>query len=142
MRVIAILWLACLLATTVLVGCSEAGSSESQELREAVRAYFEAEMAGDHAKVWEMLAPSSNFKRMYSYPFYEELIRRNRIRVKSYMIEEVMEIYDNPDREKMPRVEKIGVVKVHVILSGDGGEDTEQTSTFTFLKEAGKWLKG
>ena len=142
MRIMAIRWLACLFATTVLVGCSEAGTNEGKELRQAVRAYFEAEMAGDHARVWEMLAPSSKFKRMYSYPFYEELIRENPVRVKSYTIEEVVEIYDNPDQEQMPLVEKIGVVRVHVILSGDGGEDTEQTSTFTFLKETGKWLKG
>jgi hypothetical protein len=142
MRIMAIRYLAWLFVITVLLGCSEASTNEREELREAVRAYFAAEMAGDHARVWEMLAPSSKFKRMYSYPFYEELIRKNRIRVKSYTIEEVVEIYDNPDLEKMPRVEKIGVVRVRVILSSEGGEDTEQTSTFTFLKEAGKWLKG
>lgn len=134
--------LVCLFVITVFIGCSEAGPTETEALRKAVQTYFAAEMAGDHARVWELLAPSSNFKRMYSYPFYEEMIRRNPVRVKQYTIEEVVEIYDNPDRKKMPRVEKIGVVRVHVVLSREGGEDTEQTSTFTFLKEEGKWLKG
>ncbi|MEJ2716248.1 MAG: nuclear transport factor 2 family protein [Deltaproteobacteria bacterium] len=142
MRVMAIRLLVCLLATTVLVGLAVAGTDEDKKLREAVRAYFAAEMACDHAKVWEMLAPSSKFKRMYSYPFYEEFVRSNPIRVKSYTIEEVVDIYDNPDRKTMPHVDKIGVVRVHVVLSAKGGVDTEHTSTFTFLKEEGKWLKG
>jgi len=142
MRVPVALTLIVLIVTALFAGCSKSVVDEKEALRNAVRAYFEAEKSGNREAVWEMLAPSSVFKRKYSYPFYVEMVARNPLRVKSYRIEEILEVEDNPDRAKMPRVEKIGSVKVHVVLAGEDGRDSEQTTTFTFLKEAGKWYKG
>ena len=133
-------WLTVFLLTAVaFAGCSETRADEKAELRKAATVYFEAEKAGDHAKVWEMLAPSSNFKKKHSYASYVEMAGRNRVRVKSFTIEEVIGVEDNPDKAKMPRVEKVGMVMVHVILTDDDGADSERTTIFTFLKEGGRW---
>jgi hypothetical protein len=131
-----------LLFIGLMAGCSNHKEVEKQALLSAVREYFKAEMDGDTEKVWKMLAPSSRFKKSYSYPFYQEMTKRNSIRIKEYVVEEIVEIRDNADKDSMPAVEKIGTIKVHVILGSDRGKDTEHSSMLTFLKEGGKWYKG
>jgi len=133
---------ALLLAICLVAGCSDHEDAEEQALLSVARAYFKAEMDGDTEKVWQMLAPSSRFKRAYSYPFYQEMTRQSSVRIKKYVVEEIVEISDNTDKDSMPAVERIGTIKAHVILGSDHGKDTEHSSTFTFLKEGGKWYKG
>ena len=130
------------LLVSLIAGCSDHKEVEKQALLSAAKAYFKAEMEGDAEKVWKMLAPSSRFKRAYSYPFYQEMTKRNSVRIKEYVVEEIVEIRDNGDKNSMPAVEKIGTIKVHVILGSDRGKDMEHSSTFTFLKEGGTWYKG
>lgn len=139
---LALICLIALLALDLMIYCSEGKTDDRDDLMEAVTSYFEAEKSGDTGRIWEMLAPSSMFKTAYSYPFYVEMVRRNRIVVKDYEIEEVLEVVDNPDPPNMLKVEKIATVRVMVTLSGAGGKDSRHVSTFTFLREAGRWYKG
>jgi hypothetical protein len=111
-------------------------------LREAVKGYFSAEISGDPKRVWEMLAPSSEFKKAYSYEFYEEMQRREGIRVKSYKLIEILGVKENSDKKSMPRVDMIAAVRVDVVLASREGKDTRHTIVLTFLHEAGKWYKG
>lgn len=142
LRVSLIALLAAVMVAGVIAAPGRVAADERDDLLTAVRAYFDAEVAGDTAAVWRMLAPSSPFKKAYSYEMYLLLVKQSHLRVKSYMVEEVLNVTDNIDREGLPKVEKIGRVRVHVILTGEGGPDSEQRSEFTFLKEAGQWLKG
>jgi hypothetical protein len=135
--------LSLILAVSVLSGndcyCDQ---GERSALIKAVKAYFEAEMAGDSQKVWEMLAPSSVFKRRYSYADYLEMMKGSRLSVKSYSVGRVFDIENNGDKKAMPNVEKMATVEVRVIMGGEGERETEHTSVLTFLKEGGKWYKG
>lgn len=115
---------------------------DREALTDAVKSYFLAEITGDTRKVWEMLAPSCEFKRAYSYEFYEEMQRRAGIRVKSYTLDELLEIKDNSGKSTMPGVDKVAAVRVHVVLVGRAGTDTRHTIVLTFLREAGRWFKG
>jgi hypothetical protein len=117
-------------------------ADDKADLISAVKAYFDAEMTGDLLQVWNLIAPSSVFKKSYTYPMYLEMVRGNATQVKRYVIEEVMEVVDRPDPENMPNVEKLGVVRVLVLLAGDGALEVERRSVLTFLKEGGKWYKG
>lgn len=117
-------------------------ADDETDLLESVRAYFDAELAGDVTKVWDMLAPSSAFRRAYSYPFFVELFKDNAIRLRAYTIEKVLEISDNEDKVRMPLVERVASVQVHVVLSDKDGKRFGRTSAFTFLRERGRWYKG
>lgn len=117
-------------------------ANDQEELIKAIKTYFEAEKRRDMQSTWEMLAPSSAFKRAYSYPFYEEMVRRNNVVVKDYQIEQIIQISDNPDPSNMPAVEKVAIVKVMVILGVSEGKDYRHESIMTFLREAGVWYKG
>lgn len=117
-------------------------AGDREELREAAREYFDAEMRGDAERVWNMLAPSSLFKKAYTLEIYKEMAKRSDVRIKAYNIEEIVEIDDNKDLEKAPNVRKIGVVRVKLLLSSPGFPDTEHHSTFVFLKEGARWYKG
>jgi hypothetical protein len=136
-----LIW-ACILALPLVVTGSDCRAEDSTELMKVVKAYFDAEVSGDSERVWELLAPSSYFKQAYSYPFYVELLKRHPVRVKRYRIREIVEIVDNQDRKKLPSVERIATVKVHVVIGDGDGKDTEQTRVFTFLEEGGTWYKG
>lgn len=89
-----------------------------------------------------MLAPSSDFRKAYTYEFYEEMQRREGIRVISYTLGEVLEIKDNVDKKAMPAVDKVASVKVDVVLIGPEGKNSRHTIVLTFLRETGKWYKG
>ncbi len=116
-------------------------ADDRDDLLEAVELYFQSEKQGNVQKVWDMLASSSEFKRAYSYAFYQEMIRRNPPTLKDYKIERVLEIRDNDDKKTLPNVEKIALVQVTVVLR-ESGRNLAQIRVFTFLKESGKWLKG
>ena len=120
----------------------EPRADETEELTSAVEAYFEAEKAGDWAKVWNLLAPSSEFKKRFSFEMYVEMVRTNAVRVKSYRILEIEGVYDSSDAANLPSIEKTASVRVKVILTVEGGNDSEHVSTLTFLKEGGRWYKG
>lgn len=121
---------------------SPAYADDRQDILTAAEAYFQAEISGDTERVWSMIAPSSQFKRMYSKEDYSALVGENPVRVKSYAIEEIIEIMDNSDRKSMPTVDKIALVQVRVVLAEGGARDTEHRSIFTFLRENGQWFKG
>lgn len=99
-------------------------------------------MDGDAAKIWLMIAPSSVFKATHTYSTYVDLMTENRVRVKSFAVQQVMKIEVNQDRAAMPAVEKIAAVKIQVTLGGDAQPDALRTNVLTFLKENGKWYKG
>ncbi len=102
----------------LLTRSSVACADDKADLLETVHAYFRAEKEGDIQKVWELLAPSSEFKKAYSYPFYQEMARRNPGMLKDYKIDGVLEIRDNDDAAALPNVQKIALVQVTVTLAG------------------------
>ncbi len=125
-----------------LAGKDSGDAEERARLIARAKEYFDAEMTGDYKRVWEMLAPSSLFKNTYSYAEYVEIAQASGIRVSTYDVEEVMDISDNSDPKRLPHVEKIGLIRVHVNLTDDKGKNSEHWSIFTFLKEGGTWYKG
>ncbi|MDQ7782675.1 MAG: hypothetical protein RDU20_07340 [Desulfomonilaceae bacterium] len=135
-------WLACLACLMMLASRGEVRSEDTAGLVRVVKEYFDAEMLGNTERVWALLAPSSDFKRAYSYPFYSHLAKRHPVRVKNYVIEGVLEIVNNPDRKRLPMVEKVALVRVRVVLTDPDGTDTGETKVFTFLQEGGAWYKG
>ncbi len=135
--------LAALAPIAMLVTCAGiAYADEKADLLETVHAYFRSEKQGDVQKVWELLAPSSEFKKAYSYPFFEEMVRKNPAMLKDYKIDGVLEIRDNDDTVSLPNVQKIALVQVTVRLAGHDAKDLIQVRVFTFLKEAERWFKG
>jgi hypothetical protein len=131
-----------LVGAFVLIQCHDCCADDREDVLETVRRYFEAEKEGNIVAVWNLLAPSSEFKRAFSYPFYEEMVRRQPAVLKAYRIEGMPDIQENQDRKTMPDVDKIATVRVTVSLVGEGDKELRQLRTFTFLKEAGRWFKG
>jgi hypothetical protein len=117
-------------------------ADDQEDVLETVRRYFEAEKEGNIGAVWNLLAPSSEFKKAFSYPFYEEMVRRHPVVLKDYRIEGIPDIQDNQDRKTMPEVDRIATVKVTVSLVGVGDKELTQLRVFTFLKQSGRWFKG
>ena len=116
--------------------------SEKAIIMKEARSYFDAELSGDPKAVWSALAPSSVFRRDYSFDDFVALQSRSDLAVKSYDVIEVVEIIDNYDRNVQPEVEKLAAVKVRVIIKPKNGKETEHNNIFMFLKERGKWFKG
>jgi hypothetical protein len=131
-----------IIAVLTLFGVALVWADDESDLMEAVRAYLEAEVRADTGRVWEMLAPSSAFRRAFSYEAYEEMTKGTTVRLKRYVIESVVAIQDNGDRVQMPAVDKVASVKVKVVLADQSGMNIERTSIFTFLREGGRWYKG
>lgn len=130
-------------ALGVIVGGAQfSWADEAEDLQAVIKTYFEAEMTRNADQVWNLLAPSSIFKKSYSYENYLELIRLNPIRVTSYELKFPPEIKENQDKENLPNVEKIASVVIQVRLLGEGGKETENISVFVFLFENGRWFKG
>jgi hypothetical protein len=132
----------CLFAVIGVFNTTTAGGSESEDLQAAVKSYFEAEMSRNADAVWNLLAPSSIFRKFYSYEDYLELSRLNPIRVIDYELKFQPEITENQDKEKLPNVEKISSVVVRVRIKGENGKESEHISVFVFLFENGRWYKG
>ncbi|MCX5874268.1 MAG: hypothetical protein NTY51_13700 [Deltaproteobacteria bacterium] len=126
----------------ILCDAQWAWAGESEDLQVVIKNYFEAEITRNEDQVWNLLAPSSIFKKSYSYENYLELVRLNPIRVTSYELKFPPEIKENQDKENLPNVEKIASVVVQVRLLGEGGKETENISVFVFLFENGRWFKG
>lgn len=144
-KAIAAALLVCISALTAVDNSAwsrQGAQGDRDALKDAVESYFLAEISGDPRRVWEMLAPSSDFRKAYTYEFYEEMQRREGIRVISYTLGEVLEIKDNVDKKAMPAVDKVASVKVDVVLIGPEGKNSRHTIVLTFLRETGKWYKG
>jgi hypothetical protein len=131
-----------LLSVCLIYSAPPAWGSESEDLQAVVKSYFEAEMTRNADAVWNLLAPSSVFRRFYSYEDYLELSRLNPIRVLEYELKFQPEISENQDRENLPNVEKLASVVVKVRIKGDNGKESEHISVFVFLFENGRWYKG
>ncbi|MFH0957930.1 MAG: hypothetical protein V1897_04425 [Pseudomonadota bacterium] len=132
----------CLLAVICVFDITPTWGSESEDLQIAIKSYFEAEMSRNADAVWNLLAPSSVFRRFYSYEDYLELSRLNPIRVIDYELKFQPEISENEDKENLPSVEKIASVVVRVRIKGENGKESEHISVFVFLFENGRWYKG
>ena len=116
--------------------------SEKAIIMQEARSYFDAELSGDPKAVWSALAPSSVFRRDYSFDDFVALQSRSDLAVKSYEVIEVVEVMENNDRNALPDVEKLAAVKVRVRISPKNGKETEHNNIFMFLKEKGRWFKG
>lgn len=135
--------LAVILALCPLTLCvADENDVEKALIIESAKSYFDAELSGDPKAVWAALAPSSVFKRQYSFDDYLEIQSKNEIAVKNYEVVEVLEIMENNDLIVLPGVDKLAAVKVHVKLGAKNGKESEHDNIFVFLKENGKWFKG
>ena len=85
--------------------------SEKAIIMQEARSYFDAELSGDPKAVWSALAPSSVFRRDYSFDDFVALQSRSDFAVKSYEVIEVVEIMENNDRNVLPDVEKLAAVR-------------------------------
>ncbi len=116
---------------------------ERPSIERAALEYLEAEMSGDHAKVYSMLAPSSAYVRSHTYGQYLEEASGSTVKVRGYRIVDIYRLRPNHDPNSFPGVERFVQVEVEVDV---GFDDMETTTTcnycFTFLKEKGRWYKG
>ncbi|MFH1135588.1 MAG: nuclear transport factor 2 family protein [Pseudomonadota bacterium] len=130
----------------VLVLASACGWGESGEIREvrrAAAAYLEAERAGDVEGVWNLLAPSSDFKKGYTLDMYREMASQGRGRIKDYVIEDISGLSSQFDYDYYRGVDRIAEVKVLVtVVFDETGETSSRRTSFTFVKEGGQWYKG
>ena len=132
----------CLFTVICVYDTATTWGSDSEDLQVAVKSYFEAEMTRNADAVWNLLAPSSIFRRFYSYEDYLELSRLNPIKVIDYELKFQPEISENQDRENLPNVERLASVVVRVRIQGENGKESEHISVFVFLFENGRWYKG
>ena len=137
---------ACIIAILTVffpgLGSADEAEAEKAAIISEARAYFEAELSGDTKAIWNALAPSSVFKRQYSYDDYVAIQSKADLAVKDYDVVEVSEVMENNDTTVLPGVEKLAAVKVRVRLKSKDGKESEHNNIFIFLKENGKWLKG
>ena len=139
-----ILWLVFFL--TVSIGSGQAVSSDATEIDlvgEAARKYFEAEMREDFRAVYDMLAPSSDYRRTHTYKEYLAEANASDARVIDYRIIRIDGPGENTDREGYPGIQSFARVEIEVRLfyRDTGGYDTINFS-FTFIKEGNRWFKG
>jgi hypothetical protein len=131
-----------LILTAGLMGLCFAEEDERSRLVQAAQSYFQAEVDGNLRLIWEMLAPSSDFKKTHTFQIYKEMAEKSTIRITSFEIETVVEIEENRNKAKLPLVKKVGYVRVFVTLEGPEFPISERHITMTFLKEGGRWYKG
>ena len=122
---------------------NDAQQAEIREIETAARHYLDAEVKGDHKRIYECLAPSSPYRANTSYEIYLKEVQASPTRIVSYRIVKVSKVRDNDDRRRFPNIEKFAQVEVElVILFEDVRKRTEANYDFPFIKENGKWFKG
>ena len=136
-----LIWTAVFLIS--LSSCGWGESAEKKEIRKTAEAYLEAERQGDLDAVWDLLAPSSDFKRGYTLDMYKAMTARGGARIKDYIIEEISGVTSQVDQGRYKDVDRIAEVAVKVVITfDDSGETAERRTSFTFVREDGRWYKG
>ena len=128
-----------LLGLTAACG-SSADRKEIAAVRHAAEQYLSAEKDGNLEKVYGLLAPSSDFRRNYSFDQYRIIVADKSVRLADYDIREVTGLNSETGR---PELEMLADVLVLVRMFDPlTGLTTERETVFTFVKEKGVWYKG
>jgi hypothetical protein len=115
---------------------------ERSTIEKTAQAYLQAEMKKDNQQVYDLLAPSSDYKRTHSYEDYLKDIAENPpVSINDYKIMRIYRLRDNDNVQKYPDVDKFVQVEVEFTFA-QTGPNSIYNYCFTFLKEKGKWYKG
>jgi hypothetical protein len=115
---------------------------ERSTIEKTAQAYLQAEMKKDNRQVYDLLAPSSDYKRTHSYEDYLKDITENPpVSINDYKIMRIYRLRDNDNVQKYPDVDKFVQVEVEFTFA-QTGPNSIYNYCFTFLKEKGKWYKG
>lgn len=115
---------------------------ERSTIEKTAQAYLQAEMKKDNRQVYDLLAPSSDYKRTHSYEDYLKDIAENPpVSINDYKIMRIYRLRDNDNVQKYPDVDKFVQVEVEFTFA-QTGPNSIYNYCFTFLKEKGKWYKG
>jgi hypothetical protein len=115
---------------------------EKDTIEKTAHDYLNAEKKKDVKAVYDLLAPSSDYKRNHSYEEYLQDIAANPpLSISDYKIIRIYRLRNNDNQENYPHVDKFVQVEVEFVFAHSGPNSIYNYS-FTFLKEQGKWYKG
>ncbi|MHB8137970.1 MAG: hypothetical protein ACYDGO_06215 [Smithellaceae bacterium] len=115
---------------------------EKSAIEKAANNYLKAEKEGDLKQAYALLAPSSDYKKTYSYDEYlKDIATYPPVKISTYQIVNICRLRDNDVRDKYPGVDKFVQVEVDITYT-HSGENSIFNYSFTFLKEKGNWYKG
>jgi hypothetical protein len=115
---------------------------EKDTIEQTAQAYLNAEMKKDSRQVYDLLAPSSDYRKSHTYEEYLKDVAENPpLSLNEYKIIRIYRLRDNDNRQNYPGVDKLVQVEVEVTFT-DSGPNSIYNYSFTFLKEKGKWYKG
>jgi hypothetical protein len=115
---------------------------EKPSIERAVREYFDAEIERDLKKVYESLAPSSDYRRSHTYEEYLAEMESSPVRIRSYDLIEIHDLRVNEDMVRYPSVEKFARVEMEITFFYTDTEDSTTVNfDFRFTKEKGWWYK-
>ena len=115
---------------------------EKDTIEQTARAYLNAEMEKSSRQVFDLLAPSSDYRKSHTYEAYRQDIADNPpASIHEYRIIRIYHLRDNDNRQNYPGVDKFVQVEVEMTFT-HSGPNTVYNYSFTFLKEKGRWYKG
>ena len=115
---------------------------EKDTIEQTVRSYLNAEIKKDSRQVYDLLAPSSDYRKSHTYEEYlKDVVANPPLSINEYKIIRIYRLRDNDNRQNYPGVDKFVQVEVEVIFT-HSGPNTVYNYSFTFLKEKGRWYKG
>jgi hypothetical protein len=115
---------------------------EKPSIERAVREYFDAEIERDLKKVYESLAPSSDYRRSHTYEEYLAEMESSPVRIRAYDLIEIHDLRVNEDMVRYPSVEKFARVEMEITFFYTDTEDSTTVNfDFRFTKEKGWWYK-
>ncbi|HON58273.1 MAG TPA: hypothetical protein P5040_00165 [Smithella sp.] len=115
---------------------------ERNAIEKTAHDYLRAEMKKDFRQVYDLLAPSSDYRKAHSYEaFLKDTGSYPPMTMDSYKIVRICHLRDNDVKQRYPEVEKFVQVEVDVTFA-ESGPDSIFNYSFTFLKEKGRWYKG
>lgn len=116
---------------------------ERDDIEQAARAYFKAEMSRDYKKLYAYLAPSSTYRRTHTYERFLEDVLNSPVGINTYHIVDIYRLRGNHDQAMYPAVTRFVQVEVDVDVGfADTGTKSTCNYCFTFLKEGDRWYKG
>jgi hypothetical protein len=137
----AVLWIFVVVAFGVVAACgANVEQKEIAAVRQVAVKYLDAEKDGNLEKVYGLLAPSSDFRKNYSYDQYRLIVADKAVRLADYDIREITGLNSETGRSELEMTADVLVlVRLFDPLTG---LTTERETVFTFVKEKGVWYKG
>lgn len=115
---------------------------EKNTIQKTAHAYLKAEMKKDSRRIYNLLAPSSDYRRTHTYEeFLNDIAETPPLSIDAYKIIRIYNLRDNDNRQNYPGVDRFVQVEVEVNFTKSGPNSIYNYS-FTFLKEKGRWYKG